>query len=286
MALDRQTEKRIEELVFSRPRSVQEVAEMLKRNWRTAESYLESISKDKGTISLHTFRGGTKGALKLAYWNSTDRPHANAVQERFFQQILAGRTKFDFSPFDIYQFVDESKKDAYLEEQREEVAKVKQDLITPLRGAKRQVLIFSGNLSWANITQDGMPIVDVFEEIARDGVQIKFLTNLNILAAKNWEKLDAVNRRLGRDAIEMRHAPHPLRAFIVDDGFAQLKETYAPQLKIADNGAKKDLFIFYCIRDPEWVSWMQKVFWHLFRTALPAQDRFRELKTIRGLRLL
>lgn len=286
MALDQALSKQIEEFVFSRPRTMQEIAQLTGRNWRTAESYVQRIESENGTLAMHTFRGGTKGALKLVYWCNIERPHSSAVQERLFRQIQLGRTKFDFSPMDIYQFVSPELKDAYLDEQEDEARVIKQqDLITPLRSAQKQVLVFSGNLSWANLIQNRTPLLDVFEEIAEAGISIKFLTGLDISAMKNYEKLAALNARPGKEMLEIRHGMHPLRAFIIDDKLAQFKETRYPQ-EYEPGELKKKTYIFYRLRDPEWVRWLQKVFWNLFRTALPAQKRIENLRMIEGLQLL
>lgn len=285
MVLNQALVKQIEEFVFSRPRTIQEIAQLIEKNWRTAEHYVQRIESENGTLAMHTFRGGTKGALKLVYWCNIERPHSSAVQERLFRQIQLGRTKSDFSPMEIYQFVSPEMKDAYLDEQEDEARVVKQDLITPLRSAQKQVLIFSGNLSWANLVQDGIPLLKVFEELAEAGVSIKFLTGLDISAMKNYEKLAALNAQLGREMIEIRHGTHPLRAFIVDDKLAQFKETRYPQ-EYEPGELKRKTYIFYRIHDPEWVRWLQKVFWNLFRTALPAQKRIENLRMIGGLQLL
>ncbi len=285
MVLNKQTIKQIEDFVFSRPRTMQEIAHLTEKNWRTAEGYVKRISQENGTIAAHTFRGGTRGALKLVYWQNIDKPHSSAVQERLFRQIQLGKKMSDFSPMDVYQFVSPEMKDAYLEEQDDEAKEVKQDLITPLRNAQEQVLIFSGNLSWANLVQDGTSMLDVFREIAEAGVSIKFLTGLDISAMKNYEIFSQLNAQLGKNSIEIRHGAHPLRAFIVDDKLAQFKETKYPS-EYGGGELKRKTYIFYRIHDPEWVRWMQKVFWNIFRTALPAEKRIENLKMIEGLQLL
>jgi hypothetical protein len=60
--LDRQLIKRIEDFVRTRPRTVDEIAKLLGKNWRTAASYVDRIAQEQGTIATHTFRGGTRGA--------------------------------------------------------------------------------------------------------------------------------------------------------------------------------------------------------------------------------
>jgi len=65
--LNSQTIKDIEDFVYSKPRSIQEIAEHLGKNWRTADRYVEDIEKNFGTISTRVFREGTRGALKIVY---------------------------------------------------------------------------------------------------------------------------------------------------------------------------------------------------------------------------
>ncbi|MEK6845578.1 MAG: hypothetical protein AABY26_02370, partial [Nanoarchaeota archaeon] len=65
--LDSAITKKIEEVVYAKPRSIQEIAQLLNKNWRTADRYIEEIEKNFGTISTRTFRGGTRGALKIVF---------------------------------------------------------------------------------------------------------------------------------------------------------------------------------------------------------------------------
>ena len=73
------------------------------------------------------------------------------------------------------------------------------------------------------------------------------------------EKLFAINQRVGWDAIEIRHCTQPLRAMIVDESVISLKEVFGPQY-YRKNELSKKMFIFYMIKDSEWIYWMQKVF--------------------------
>ncbi len=284
MTLDNETVKKINEFVYTQPRTILEIAQLIEKNWRTADRYAERISEEFGTISIRTFRGGSRGALKIAYWNNIEKISNTSFQERLFRCIESGKTKYEFSPFDIYQYVPEDRRDAYMEAQKDEATEVKQELIGPIMSAQRQVLIFSGNISWANLVQDNQKMTDVFESVCRSGVSVKILAKVDIAAMKNYEKLMQVNERLAREAIEVRHAEQPLRAFVVDDKFAQFKEVKEPGSKRGE--LSKKTYIFYKIFDPDWVHWTQKVFWSLFRTALPAEKRIRDLKQIAGLRMI
>ena len=59
--LDAKTEKRLLSFVKEKPRTVQESAQLLKKNWRTAEAYLQKIAAETGQIAFRTFREGTRG---------------------------------------------------------------------------------------------------------------------------------------------------------------------------------------------------------------------------------
>ena len=65
--LNNETIKKIENFVYSKPRSVSEVAKHLNKNWRTIDRYVKEIEKEFGTVATRTFRGGTRGALQIVY---------------------------------------------------------------------------------------------------------------------------------------------------------------------------------------------------------------------------
>jgi hypothetical protein len=182
-------------------------------------------------------------------------------------------TKEDFSPFDIYQHIDARKKDAFMEELKEETVTVHQDLVSLLRSASRQVLLFSGNLSWANLLQGKTPILNIFEEIAARGVSVKVLSRVDLDSLENVKKFLALNSRLGKEMIEIRHREQPLRAIVIDSRLVRLKE-------IKQTGKRKNTYIFYDLYDKEWIEWLQKVFWGMFSASVDAEKRIKELMTI------
>lgn len=63
--LDARARKRISDFVYQKPRTVQEIAQFLRVNWRTADRYVEKIAWEEGTLATRTFREGTRGALKV-----------------------------------------------------------------------------------------------------------------------------------------------------------------------------------------------------------------------------
>jgi len=276
--------KKINDFVYAKPRTVLEVAQMMDKNWRTADRYVEKIAKEQGTISIRTFRGGTRGALKIVFWNNVEKIHSTEFQERIFKKIESGREKEDFSPMDIYQYIDCNKKKAFLEVQADENAKIEQDIVSLIRGAKEQIFIFSGNLSWANAVQGKVKVLDVLEEAAKRKVAIKILTRVDIASMSNIEKVLPINEKLGREAIEVRHCEQPLRCIMIDNKVARLKEIKDPVNYKKGELAKK-MFIFYEIYDSEWLEWLQKVFWNFFRPAMPASKRIEEINSIKVLKI-
>lgn len=282
--LDDKITKKINDFVYAQPRIIIEIAQLINKNWRTADRYVEKIAKENGAIATRTFRGGTRGALKLVFWNNIEKIHSTEFQERIFKKIESGREKEDFSPMDIYQYIDCNKKKAFLEVQADENAKIEQDIVSLIRGAKEQIFIFSGNLSWANAVQGKVKVLDVLEEAAKRKVAIKILTRVDIASMSNIEKVLPINEKLGREAVEVRHCEQPLRCIIIDNKIARLKEIKDPANYKKGELAKKT-FIFYEIYDTEWLEWLKKVFWSLFRPAMPASKRIEEINTITVLKL-
>jgi predicted transcriptional regulator len=278
--LDTKLTKKIVEFVKAKPRTVQEVAQLINKNWRTADRYLEKLADD-GILALRTFREGTRGALKLAFWQSSDSIHGNDLQQRLVAMIESGKDKYDFSPLEIFQYVDKKYKRAFLEEQTDENVAIEHELVSHMRGAKKQVLFFSGNLSFVNVIEDDVKLLDVLEEVARRGIPIKFLARIDITAMKNLNTLLALNTKIGKDMIEVRHAVHPLRTFIVDNTFVRMKETKSP---LFTREIDLKTYLFYEILDPDWVQWLQNVFWNYWRTAIPAERRLENLQMIQKLK--
>lgn len=274
--LDKKTTQRITDFVRQRPRTVQEIAFLIERNWRTAESYVERISVETGLLATRTFREGTRGALKIVYWNALDPGQGSAYQERLLQQILVGREKHDFSPFDIYQFTSPEHRSAVTS--REEFGLNKEQRYdNMLAKSKHQLLFFSGNLSWISAAPK---MLKVLENAARRNVSIKIITRVDITSMETSKILLAINKRVGHDAIEIRHCEQPLRAGIIDDSVVSIKEVFSP-LKTRE--VKEKFFLFYRITDPAWIQWLQKVFWQLWNQSVDAQTRIDALATVRDI---
>lgn len=268
--------KKIGDFVFVKPRTIDEIAKHIKKNWRTANRYVERIIEQQGTLATRVFREGTRGALKVVYWANIEQIHSSAFQEQLLEKIKAGKEREDFDPFDIYQHIPARHKSAFLEEQEDEgKTAFNKDLPRLLGTTEKQLLIFSGNLSWANLTS----IYKILEELGKKNVSIKVLAKVDVTNIDNIKKFISLNNQAGKEFIEIRHMEQPLRAFIIDRKLARFKEIKNPEEK-----KKKKMFIFYSIYDKEWIEWLQKVFWNLFTGAVPAEKRIKEIESIKKLK--
>jgi len=278
MVLTKETIGKINEFVYQKPRSIDEIAKHISVNWRTANRYVDRISKEEGTISTKVFRGGTRGALKIVFWNNVERFHASEIQERLFNQIISGKDKKDFSPSEIYQFVDKNKKKMRVMNENEYNSLTNtKDFIDRMRKAERQILFFSGNLTFSNVLYHDQRIRDILEELGRKKISSKILTRVELAGIKNIQDVLSINKRIGYDAVEVRHCYQPLRVTIIDNKEASFKEVLNPE-EYAKDELKSRLYVIYHIYDEEWVEWLQKVFWHLFRRSIDANKRIEELE--------
>jgi len=282
MVMNKEVQQKILDFVYNKPRTVQEISHIIGKNWRTADTYIEKISQETGLITGRTFRGGTRGALKIVYWNNVEKISSNQFQERLTKQIEASRAQSDFSPLDIYQYVPDTKKRAFSEIVEEETVSKTQDIIGLFAKAERQILYFSGNMSFLDLKEKKKSILDIFEEAAKRGVSIKVIARIDIASLDNFKKMMEINHKVGKDAIEIRHAVQPLRGFIIDDREVRLKEEKNPD-KYKKGELKNKMRLFYEIYDEEWVAWLQKIFWNYFRTSIDAKIRVKDLEMIKKL---
>ncbi|MBI4146747.1 hypothetical protein HY489_05415 [Candidatus Woesearchaeota archaeon] len=278
--LTKDAEKKILNYVYTQPRTIQEISKHLGKNWRTADSYVDKIIKESGSLAVRTFREGTRGALKLVYWNNTERIHNTEFQERLFKRIESGRRKHDFSPLDIYNYVPENKRSARCGSYTVSNELFNQDLVSFLKSAKKHVLIYTGNCSFVNLYENGTNILNIFQELAERGVSIKVLTRVDFSSLKNLQKLLAINYSIGKETVEIKHCEQPLRGFLVDETSLRLKESLDPSLYCKGELPPDMNVILYDIRDSDWVKWGKDVFYTLFRTSIAGQKRLQDLRSI------
>jgi|GEM_PF-335484 len=278
--LTKEIQKKICSFVYEKPRSIQEIARHINKNWRTADAYVQKIADQEGCLSHRTFRGGTRGALKIVYWTQAERINSTEFQERLFKRIEAGRRKHDFSPLDIYNYVPENKRSARSGSYNVSNELVNQDLVTFLRGAKKHLLIFSGNCSFVNLHENGTPILKIIQELAERGTDVKVLTRVDFSSLRNLQQLLAINYAIGKESIEIRHCEQPLRGFLVDDCSLRLKESLDEASYASGELPPDTRVILYDIRDDPWVKWAQNLFFAFFRTSISGDKRLKDLRSI------
>jgi hypothetical protein len=278
--LSSQITKEVEDFVYSKPRSIQEIAKHISKNWRTADRYVEEIEKNFGTISTRVFREGTRGALKIVYWSSIEKVSSSVFQEQLEKVIMNGKTKQDFSGFDVFQHINETNKTAWIKKGEDEIKcgrlKEFEDLLLE---AKKQILFFSGNLSFINFKDDNSEVFKTIESLIKKGISIKVLCRVDFPSIKNVEKLLSLNFKYGKELIEIRHREQPLRVTIIDNKIINIKEEKEPSGR--KHELKEKIFIFYTIRDKEWVGWITRIFWKMFSSSIDANRRLEQLRKIK-----
>jgi len=276
--LDNKTVQEIERFVSVEPRSINEISDYLKKNWRTVDRYLKEIEEEYKTISLKTFRGGTRGALKIAYFSSPERVSSTKLQEELENEIMKLKRKEDFSAFDIFQNISEKNKKAIVEDEISESSTNLKELIEILKTTKKELKLFSGNLSWINLKKGKIDLFQTLEDLIKKGVKLKVLCRVDLNGIENIKKVLSLNYKYGKELIEIRHREHPIRAFVIDNTSFRLKEIKEPTGKIKELGKK--IFIFYTIKDKEWTEWLSKIFIKLFNTSIGAEKRLNELNKL------
>ena len=271
--------KKIESFVYSKPRSMQEIAGHVNKNWRTVDRYVSEIEKEFGTIATRVFRGGTRGALKIAYWASVEKLNSSAFQEELEKQIFQGKRLGDFSAFDIFQHVEERKKEVEIAVGDNETASGLKGLQNILGAAKKQMLVFSGNLSFMNFKNEKINILKEIEKAIGKDISVKVVTRVEVGSKENIEKLLSFNAKYGKTLVEIRHSRQPLRAIIVDKSFFNIKETKLPTGR--EEELSENIFLFYTIRDKDWVEWLTKIFWKMFSSSISAERRLNEINKLK-----
>jgi hypothetical protein len=274
--LNSEVTRKIEDFVYLKPRSIQEIAEHLGKNWRTADRYVDAITKNYGTLSTRVFREGTRGALKIVFWASVEKVSHSVFQERLEQEIMTAKWKEDFSAFDIYQFVDDKNKKVEIRNEEAENVKEYSDI---LNSAKKQILFFSGNLSFINLKNKKIDFYDVLESLVKKGTSVKILCRVDLEGKENIEKALSLNTKHGKQLIDIRHDEHPIRAAVIDSKIIRIKEIKEPTGKIHELNRRK--FIYYTMRDREWAEWLSKIFWKRFNNSIDANKRLIELNKLR-----
>ena len=144
---------------------------------------------------------------------------------------------------------------------------------------KKQILFFSGNLSFINFDDGKVNVFEVLEELVKKGIKIKVVCRVDIAGRENVERLLSLNFKYGKELVEVRHKEQPLRATIIDDKLFNIKEEKEPTRRKKE--LNKKVFIFYTIKNKEWTEWISRIFWKMFSTSINARKRLQEMDKIK-----
>jgi len=269
MVLREKDTKEIINFVKEEPRTMQDIARKSGRSWLTADSYVKEIIKDTGRIDMRTFRKGTQGALKIVFYTNPETLNTTETKEKLMSHIKAGRKKLDFDFMDIFQFIENKEKEAF----------TSKSITLPekeIENAREKVFIFSGNLSFINSKK----ILELFEKILNRNVKVKILVRVNLGSISNINHLRILKEKY-KDNLEIKHAYHPLRGTIVDNSFAQFRNEEKTENYKKDE-LSEDTTIHYIIRDEDWISWLQNIFWFYFRTSIDLEERLKDYNSIKN----
>ena len=126
----------------------------------------------------------------------------------------------------------------------------------------------------------GKDLFFVIEDLVKKGVMVKVLCRVNLSGKKNIERILSLNHKYGKEMVEVHHREHPVRATIFDNDLMHMKEIRSPTKPIRAGEFDKDYFIFYNIKDKEWVEWLKKIFWKLYSTSVDAKIRLKEFEKL------
>lgn len=272
--------KKVEDFVRIKPRSIQEIASHINKNWRTADRYIDEIKKNFGTLEIRVFREGTRGALKIVYWASVEKISNTVFQEQLEADLFRFHKKEDFRPFDIFQFVADKDKIVWTKKGKDESSLGRlNEFEETLMQAKKQILFFSGNLSFINFEEGKTNYFKTIDKLVQRGIQIKVVCRVDMAARENVEKLLSLNFKYGKELVEIHHKEQPLRATIVDNELINLKEINEPTGR--KNELSEKMFSFYTIKNKEWVEWLSRIFWKMFSSSIDSKKRLEEMKKVR-----
>ena len=153
------------------------------------------------------------------------------------------------------------------------------DFAEIIENTQKQLLIFSGNLSFTNLKTENKDFSQIFDTLIKRDVSIKVISRIDIAGRDNIEQVLALNHKHGKECIEIHHREQPLRAIISDNKIFRIKEIKLPTGK--EHELEKKLFIYYTISDPEWINWITKIFWKMFSASIDANKRITEIKKLK-----
>lgn len=272
--LSKQDSEKILQFVKREPCLIQDLSRHLDKSWVTTESYVNKIAKETGLIRMKTFRSGTRGAIKVVYWNYAESAQSDEIRGKLFERIKSTYSKEDFDPLEAYQHVPQGKGNVFVEIFDPATLASKKSLIDFFEHVESELLVFSGNLSFLRYPE----IKQSFSGLLKRGVQTKLLCRVDIGTLENLKNIEDLLNRFPKQ-FEVRHSRQPVRGFIVDGKTVRLKEERTPA-DFKEKEVSKNIRVLYEIYDSDWVSWFQNVFWYLFRTSVNYTERVAALEKV------
>lgn len=270
--MDNEIRQKILDLVHSRPRAIAEISDAIKKNWRTADRYVEQLVKED-LINVHVFRKGGRGAIKVAYWPTSITTTPSAVKSFLLQRILNGVKRDDFSPLDIVQHVaPQKRKTIAISKETYHGQENLADFLNSLNKAENQILFLSGNLSFIDLGNNPKVFFDLFSRKLRAGVNLYFLTRADYSNDKVIHQLLQLNNSSNKGKAYVRYTQQPLRCTIVDEKEFSIKE-------IIISTEINDTFVYY-VYDEQWIKWMIDIFWYMWHGSIDAGKRLDVLGSL------
>lgn len=263
--LTKEITQKIYNFVTDEPKTIQDISHLIGKSWLTTQRYLDKLSEE-GVIGCKTFRGGTRGALKIIY----KRPalqSISATQKHISDKILSGVRKDDFSPSDLFQFAKKREVDVVKSlNSKDNFLRMKKHFLQ----AEGEILLFSGDLSFLQYGNNSESMYDVIEDIAKRDISVKVLCRVELTSVKTVQKVLAINSQLGKNCISIKHCSQPLRADIIDGKGVSCIETF--------NRSDKPLHVLYKLYDKEWCDFLVQIFWQMYRGSISAEERIEFLE--------
>ena len=193
---------------------------------------------------------------------------------------MKGKTKYDFSGFDIFQYIPDKNKKAWVKQGGDEIKIGRlNEFEDILLQAEKQILFFSGNLSFINFNDGKTDVFKILEKLVKRGISIKVISRVDLPALENIKRLLSLNFKYGKELIEIHHREQPLRATIIDNKLCNIKEIKEPTGR--EKELNKKTFIFYTFTDKDWIEWMSRIFWNMFSSSINVNKRLEEMKKIK-----
>jgi hypothetical protein len=79
------------------------------------------------------------------------------------------------------------------------------ELVDYLRSTTKQLIIFSGKLSFINLKNKGFDMFVEIESLVKKGVSIKIISRVDIAGIEKIEKMLSLNQQIRQELVEIRH---------------------------------------------------------------------------------